>query len=69
MVLEINGEKKTIDDGHSISTLLVAEKVEQPDMVSIQYNGAFLTKESYDSIILHDGDSVDFLYFMGGGAA
>jgi len=42
--------------------------VAQPEMVSVQVNGEFLPRENFNSTLIYDGDEVDFLYFMGGGA-
>lgn len=63
----INGEAKDVALPVSVSELIVAEGVEQPDMVSVQVNGEFLLREEFDSKLLAEGDEIDFLYFMGGG--
>jgi sulfur carrier protein len=68
MKLTINGDVKEIKDGIVLSELLVIEDVEQPDMVSVQLNDEFLTKDTYATTTLKDGDEINFLYFMGGGA-
>ena len=68
MKLTINGDVKEIKDGIVLSELLVIEDVEQPDMVSVQLNDEFLTKETYATTSLKEGDEINFLYFMGGGA-
>jgi sulfur carrier protein len=36
-------------------------------MVSVQVNEDFVDRNEWDSIQMKEGDSVDFLYFMGGG--
>ena len=38
-------------------------------MVSVQVNEEFAECEEWDNIQINEGDHVDFLYFMGGGAA
>ena len=68
MKLTINGDSKEIKDGIVLSELLIIEDVEQPDMVSIQLNDEFLTKDTYATTTLKEGDVLNFLYFMGGGA-
>ena len=68
MKLTINGDSKEIKDGIVLSELLVIEDVEQPDMVSVQLNDEFLTKDTYATTSLKENDSINFLYFMGGGA-
>jgi len=68
MKLTINGDVKEIKDGVTLPELLIIENVEQPDMVSVQLNDEFLTKDTYATTTLKDGDEINFLYFMGGGA-
>ena len=38
-------------------------------MVSVQVNEDFADRSEWDSIQIKEGDSIDFLYFMGGGQA
>jgi sulfur carrier protein len=70
MVIKVNGEPQTITaPSLTVAELLVLNKVEMPDMVSVQFNGEFLERPNYASTQVKGGDEVDFLYFMGGGAA
>lgn len=69
MNLTINGKLKMHDQTvMTIQSLLESEKVAMPDMVSVQLNGAFVLRERFTGTVLKEGDQVDFLYFMGGGA-
>ena len=68
MKITINGEAKELKDGLSITELLVVENVEMPEMVSIQLNETFLKQDEYKVTIVKEGDDINFLYFMGGGA-
>ena len=68
MKLTINGEAKELRDGLSITELLVVENVEMPEMVSVQLNDEFLKEDEYAATIVKEGDDINFLYFMGGGA-
>ncbi|MHB1412696.1 MAG: sulfur carrier protein ThiS [Thermoleophilia bacterium] len=36
--------------------------------VNVRINGSILNRRDFENIPLSDGDRVDFLYFMGGGA-
>jgi sulfur carrier protein len=68
MILKVNGEAKTIDQKLlTVTELLSICTVESPEMVSVQLNGKFLSKDQYVSAQLNDNDEVDFLYFLGGG--
>ena len=68
MKITINGEAKELKDGLSITELLVVENVEMPQMVSVQLNDEFLKQDEYSATIVKEGDDINFLYFMGGGA-
>ena len=69
MKIKINGKTETVGETVlTIAGLLKIAKVENPEMVSVQRNGEFVAKENFDDTCLKDGDEVDFLYFMGGGA-
>lgn len=69
MELIINGEKKNLQQGTlTIEELLRVESVENPQMVSVQHNGEFIRQEAYADTTLKEGDEINFLYFMGGGA-
>ena len=52
----------------NVSELIKQSDVQQPDMVSVQVNEEFAEREDWDIIQISEGDKVDFLYFMGGGA-
>ena len=68
MKLTINGEAKEIKENIVLSELLIIENVEMPEMVSVQLNDEFVRQDEHKSITLKDGDEINFLYFMGGGA-
>ncbi len=67
MQIKVNGAPQEIEAGLHIASLLVRNKVEQPDMVSVQLNGEFVQRDCVAATVLKEGDEVDFLYFMGGG--
>lgn len=68
MKITINGEKKNIErESLTITELLGIENVKMPEMVSVEYNGEMLDRESFDKTQVKNGDSIEFLYFMGGG--
>ena len=68
-IITVNGKPQTIsDETITIAELLSLNKVEMPDMVSVQYNGEFLDRQDFENTTVKDADEVDFLYFMGGGA-
>ncbi len=67
MNLVLNGKETNINDGLTVSQLLVEANVKMPQMVSVEVNGQILRRSEYDQTILKENDKVEFLYFMGGG--
>lgn len=70
MRLIISGEAreiKTDNDIISIPELLNAVKVEMPEVVSVELNGTIIFRDDYPATPIKNGDSVEFLYYMGGG--
>ena len=66
--IKVNGEAQEVQLPLSLSELIKQNDVQQPDMVSVQVNEDFVDRAEWDGIQIKEGDSVDFLYFMGGGA-
>jgi sulfur carrier protein len=67
MKLTIAGETKEVKDGITIAELIVQENVETPEYVTVSVNDEFALRENFETQTLADGDTVEFLYFMGGG--
>ncbi len=68
MKITVAGEKKEVKDGLTVAQLVVDEKVETPEYVTVTINDEFVESGAFESTVLKDGDSVEFLYFMGGGS-
>ena len=43
------------------------QQVEMQDYVTVQINEELIDREKFNSTTLKENDSVEFLYFMGGG--
>ena len=68
MKLTVNGEALEIEKSINVRELLVVAKADQPEYVTVQLNGQFVDHSGFDNTFVGDGDTVEFLYFMGGGA-
>lgn len=68
MNITVAGEKKEVKDGLTVAQLVVDEKIETPEYVTVTINDEFVESGAFESTVLKDGDSVEFLYFMGGGS-
>ena len=64
----VNGDVQEVSLPLNVSELIKQSDIQQPDMVSVQVNEEFAEREDWETIQLKEGDKVDFLYFMGGGA-
>ena len=68
MTLTVNVEKITLDKSLNINDFLVEVKADQPEYVTVQRNGEFIERKDFDNTFVEEGDEIEFLYFMGGGA-
>lgn len=67
MNITVAGERKQVKDGLTVAELIVQEAVETPEYVTVSINEEFVESQSFASWALKEGDTVEFLYFMGGG--
>ena len=66
--IQVNGEAQEVQLPISLSELIKQNDVQQPEMVSVQVNEDFVDRSDWEKTQIQEGDSVDFLFFMGGGA-
>ena len=69
MKLTVAGKNNEYADGITVAQLIELENVETPQYVTVTVNDEFVESGSFAGTTLKDGDTVEFLYFMGGGAA
>lgn len=68
MKVAVNGEPLELAGTININELLVAAKADQPEYVTVQLNGEFIDHSGFEDTFVKEGDTIEFLYFMGGGA-
>ena len=68
MFIKVAGEKKEYPEGPTVKELIEKEDVEIPQYVTVTINDEFIESRAFDSTVVKDGDEIEFLYFMGGGA-
>lgn len=68
MTITVSGTKKEVKEGLTIAELIALEQVQTPQYVTVSVNNEFARSQDFQTQTLQDGDSVEFLYFMGGGA-
>ena len=67
MKVTVAGNAKDIAENTTVAQLIVDEKVENPDYVTVTINDEFVEHHDFESTVLKENDVVEFLYFMGGG--
>ena len=68
MKVTINGKEKQLENEVNVLELLAINDVEMPEMVSVELNGVIVDRDDFGSTIIRENDTIEFLYFMGGGA-
>ncbi|MBR6045650.1 MAG: sulfur carrier protein ThiS [Ruminococcus sp.] len=68
MKITVAGVSKEVAEGLTVAQLVIDENVEMPQYVTVTVNDDFVEHDSFEGTVLKEGDSVEFLYFMGGGA-
>ena len=67
MIIQVSGKRIEVDDEITVMQLMEQQRVETPQYVTVAVNNAFLPMDRYECFSLNEGDTVEFLYFMGGG--
>ena len=66
MTITVAGKKKEYSEGLTLAQLIEAEKVETPQYVTATINDEFVESGAFESTVIKEGDTIEFLYFMGG---
>lgn len=68
MKVVINGEDVTLEQAVTVEELLILQKVEMPDYVTVQINDEIIEHDQFALKVINAGDEIEFLYYMGGGS-
>lgn len=66
MELTINGERRTVEDGATVLSLLGTLELEKNATV-VERNGEIVDRAVYAETVLTDGDTLEVVRFVGGG--
>ena len=66
MTLIVNGERREVSDGLTVATLVTQLGVR--GRVAVELNGEVLRQAQHPEIALHEGDTLEVVTFVGGGA-
>lgn len=68
MTIKVAGNKKEYEEGITVTALIEKEDIENAEYVTVTINDEFVERNNFPTTVLKEGDAVEFLYFMGGGA-
>lgn len=68
MKITVGGNKREYEENLTLTELIAKEDVENPEYVTVTVNDEFVDRDKFEETELKEGDEVEFLYFMGGGA-
>ena len=67
MQVMVNGAPRTLPDGTTVSRLLETLQI-VPERVVVELNLKILKRAEHPSAVLTEGDAVEIVHFVGGGA-
>jgi thiazole synthase len=67
VTVTLNGKARKVEDGVSLLELLEALDV-APSRVVIEHNREIRRKDDFAKTVVHDGDELELVYFVGGGS-
>ena len=67
MNIQVNGEAKTFQDGITVTDLLETLDI-RSEQVAVELNLKILDRGDFPQSMLQNGDTVEILSFIGGGA-
>ncbi len=67
MNIQVNGEPRTAETGSTVGDLLRELDI-RPDRVAVELNSQILDRQELGQRGLHEGDRIEIIGFIGGGA-
>jgi thiamine biosynthesis protein ThiS len=67
MQMQVNGEQRTVLAGLTVAGLLKELDI-RPDRVAVELNLTILDRSEFDRRSLQEGDRIEIISFIGGGA-
>ena len=70
MTITVNGKEAQLPEtaNRTVDSLLEELDVSQRLYVTVELNGEIVDRPTYETTPVKEGDSIDFLYFMGCGS-
>jgi thiamine biosynthesis protein ThiS len=68
LTIRLNGEPFEISGPVTVSALLAQLNID-PRIVAVEHNVIVVKKQQYDATMVREGDEIEIVRFVGGGAA
>ena len=66
MTIRVNGEPLEVAGPITISALLADLKIDSR-LVAVEHNLIVVKRDRYDAVLVHEGDEIEIVNFVGGG--
>ena len=66
MTITLNGDRVELEQPLSVTALLTKLEID-PRRVAVEHNLSIIKRQTFDRIVVHDGDTVEIVNFVGGG--
>jgi thiamine biosynthesis protein ThiS len=66
VTIQLNGEAYSIEEGARLDSLIERLGL-KPVRIAVEVNQHVVPKADYASVVLHEGDQVEIINFVGGG--
>ena len=67
MTITLNGEQSEVADRAAVTDLIATLGL-KPERIAVEINGRIIRRSDWESITLVEGDKVEIVHFVGGGA-
>ena len=66
MTIMLNGDRVELEQPLSVTALLVQLEID-PRRVAVEHNLSIIRRQTFDRVVVNDGDTVEIVNFVGGG--
>ena len=66
MTITLNGDRVELEQPMSVTALLAQLELD-PRRVAVEHNLSIIKRQTFDRVVVDDGDTVEIVNFVGGG--
>ena len=69
MQVQINGETRELSQDRILLSELISDLALVPQRIAVEVNRKLARRAEWDQLLIVDGDRIEIVHFVGGGAA